>query len=188
MQQLVAPIAPSLAAPVAPLPASPVVHAVQEALQPVSSVAERDVDDYADGGSDEDVDSDFELSDDAEELADPPLLQDHLRLAKLYGHNGLGNITPPDNIIWERRWVVLRPDASLWHADEQLPGQTEMEAMGRLDLASVFACECTGGGEEQLCLSQTAKCHLLKRDPSSTTNIHQWRDAISMLMRALREG
>lgn len=224
MQQLVAPIAPSLAAPVAPLPASPVVHAVQEALQPVSSVAERDVDDYADGGSDEDVDSDFELSDDAEELADPPLLQDHLRLAKLYGHNGLGNITPPDNIICappapprpafmmsfvlllaphptpslssprvsptpgERRWVVLRPDASLWHADEQLPGQTEMEAMGRLDLASVFACECTGGGEEQLCLSQTAKCHLLKRDPSSTTNIHQWRDAISMLMRALREG
>jgi len=188
MQQLVAPIAPSSAAPVSPLPAAPVAPAMQEVLRPVSSVAERDVEDYADGGSDEDVDSDFELSDDAEELADPPLLQDHLRLAKLYGHNGLGNITPPDNIIWERRWVVLRPDASLWHEDEHLPGQAQMEAMGRLDLASVFACELTGGGEEQLCLSQTAKCHLLKKDPSSTTSIHEWRDAISMLMRALREG
>jgi len=132
-----------------------------------------------------DVDSDFEL-DEGEEPTSAPGLGDFLLMAKLYGHDGFGT-APPDNIIWDRRWIELHPDATLWHADEQ-PQHEYTGMLGRLDLADVFACDFTVGRNDELCLSQPGKCHLLRADVSSATHIRQWHDAILKHLRSLKEG
>ena len=110
-------------------------------------------------------------------------MRDCLKLAKLYGHDGI-DAASPDNIEWDRRLVTLHADGTLWHADDD--GGADDGEMGRVDLAGVVQCAFAKGTSDEICLSQEdgrngGKCHLLRLDESSTTKIHEWHKAIFKL-------
>ena len=125
---------------------------------------------YEDDGED----SDFDLPQGVDLPNSTPVLEDYLLVAKLYG-------PPPDTVKWDLRWVVLYNDRSLWHADDgpsEETGGLPDGAMGRLDLADVVRCDYTQGRTDELCLSQNAKCHLLRIDSDSVTTLGAWREAL----------
>ena len=122
------------------------------------------------GGEDDDMDSDYELGDSVEPSGAPPVLQGYLQLAKLYGHDG-ALWAPPDDIKWDRKLFTLHSDGTLWHTDEEM--------LGKIDLAAVLAVGPTKGRTNEICLSQSGKCHLLSADPSdSATPVESWLNAI----------
>lgn len=139
---------------------------------------------YEDDGEEAgDVDSDFELLPGAEPPSSQPLLEDFLQVAKLYGHDGL-DAPPPDDIEWDRRWTALYDDGTLWHADEA-PRDAEdgvQELLGRVELKDAVRCDFSMGRTDEICLSQDAKCHLLRLDATSTTELPAWREQIAHIL------
>ena len=151
-----------------------------ERLQRSASGGEDD--EYSERTGDDDVDSDFELAG-IEPPSKEPILQDYLCLSKLYGHSG--GAPWPEDIEWERRWVSLYEDGSLWHADNgpsEVIGGACDGLVGRIELVNVLKCDFSEGHTDELCLSQSSKCHLLRLDDaSSTSSLPTWCDSISKL-------
>jgi len=151
-------------------------------MQPMyASMPLEEHDEYDEDYGDDDVDSDFEISEDLSPSSEV-LLEDCLNLAKLYGHNGRDE-PPPEDIEWDRRWVALHRDGSLWHADERpVDGVAPDGLLGRLQLADVSSCGFTMGRGDEICLSQASKCHLMRLDRASTTDLNSWLDAFAQFV------
>ena len=167
--------------------APPLEPSPPELLQRTASGGEDDdcsegVEQGSESPGDDDVDSDFEL-DGIEPPSEAPIVQDYLCLAKLYGHSG--GAPWPEDIEWERRWVALYEDGSLWHADNgpsEATGGAPDGLVGRLELVNVLKCQFSEGCTDELCLSQLRKCHLLRLDDAaSTSSLSTWCDSISQL-------
>ena len=103
-----------------------------------------------------------------------------MQLAKLYGPRGLD--VPYDELEWEVRWVALAADGTLWHADDAPSAETggvPYGLVGRVEMSAIAWCEMSSGRDDELCLAQSDKCHLLRLAPDARTELSAWRDAIA---------
>ena len=123
----------------------------------------------------ESEDSDFAVGPD-ERPAEPAVLADFLCVAKLYGYE----TKPPEGfeLEWDRRWVAVYADGTLWHADDyDTSTASVLGDRGRVELGLCRSSFVVGG--DTLVLAQEGKCHLLCLDATSRTTLKEWQGTIA---------